>query len=60
MAPVAGLPGNVYRLGVYVPNPATPLPTQVGVELVMGAVNPSNPGNSALLSQPGIILNVKP
>jgi hypothetical protein len=32
----------------------------VGVELVMGAVNPSNPGNSALLSQPGIILNVKP
>jgi uncharacterized protein (TIGR03437 family) len=61
MAPVAGLPGNVYRLGVIVPNPApaTLLPAQVRVRLVMGAVNASNPDNSALLSQPGIILNVK-
>jgi uncharacterized protein (TIGR03437 family) len=60
MAPVAGLPGNVYRLGVFVPNPATvKLPQQVRVRLAMGEVDPSNPDNSALLSQPGVILNVK-
>jgi hypothetical protein len=29
------------------------------VRLAMGDVDPSNPDNSALLSQPGIILNVK-
>jgi uncharacterized protein (TIGR03437 family) len=60
MAPAAGLPGNVYKLGVFVPPTATfKLPAQVRVRLAMGDVDPSNPDNSALLSQPGIILNVK-
>jgi uncharacterized protein (TIGR03437 family) len=67
-APVAGLPGNVYQLGVYVPDPAKlvnqdnpnfKLPPQVGVKLVFGAVNPLNPDNSAMISQVGLVLNVK-
>jgi uncharacterized protein (TIGR03437 family) len=68
--PVAGLPGNVYQLSVYVPDPAElvnqnpnflnfKLPPQVGVKLVFGAVNPLNPDNSAMISQPGLVLNVK-
>jgi hypothetical protein len=70
ITPVAGLPGNVYRLGVFFPNPAMPpaqnpnllnftMPSQVAVRLVMGTVNSSNPDNSGFLSQPGIVLNVK-
>jgi hypothetical protein len=62
MAPAIGLPGNVYRLGVFVPDPATQaarnpnlanfkMPPQVRVRLVMGDVDPSNPNNSVLLSQ---------
>lgn len=69
-APVAGLPGNVYQLGVYVPDPAKlvndnpnllnfKMPPQVGVKLVFGAVNPLNPDNSAMISQVGLVLNVK-
>jgi uncharacterized protein (TIGR03437 family) len=69
-APVAGIPGNVYQLGVYVPDPAKlvnnnpnllnfKLPPQVGVKLVFGAVNPLNPDNSAMISQGGLVLNVK-
>ncbi|HZT33350.1 MAG TPA: hypothetical protein VFA33_25910 [Bryobacteraceae bacterium] len=68
--PVAGFPGNVYQLGVYVPDPATladknpnllnfKFPPQVGVRLVMGPVNSSNPDNSAMISQGGLVLNVK-
>jgi uncharacterized protein (TIGR03437 family) len=71
LGPVAGLPGNVYQIGVYVPNPATlvsqnpnllnfQMPPQVSVVLVMGTVNSSNPANSAQISQPGLILSVKP
>jgi uncharacterized protein (TIGR03437 family) len=68
--PVAGLPGNVYQLSVYVPDPrafadrnpdlrAFSFPPQVGVKLVMGAVNSMNPDNSEMSSQTGIVLNVK-
>jgi uncharacterized protein (TIGR03437 family) len=68
--PVAGLPGDVYQLGVFVPDPAKlanqnpnlvgfKMPPQVGVRLVMGPVTPGSPDNSAMVSQPGIVLNVK-
>jgi hypothetical protein len=68
--PVAGLPGNVYQIGVYVPDPAQlatqnpnflnfKFPPQVGVKLVFGVVNPLNPDNSAMISQPGLVLSVK-
>jgi hypothetical protein len=68
VGPVAGLPGNVYQISVYVPNPASlnpdlrnnPIPPQQGVTLVMGPVNSSNFEGSSMISQPGLILNVKP
>ena len=70
LGPVAGFPGDVYRLGVFVPDPAKlayqnpnpvdfKMPPQVGVRLVMGPVTWWNPENSAMISQPGIVLNVK-
>jgi uncharacterized protein (TIGR03437 family) len=68
--PVDGFPGNVYRISVYVPDPATlaaqnpnlkdfHFPPQVGVKLVMGQVGPGNPESSPLISQGGLVLNVK-
>ncbi|MGA2115132.1 MAG: hypothetical protein ABSH56_10340 [Bryobacteraceae bacterium] len=68
VGPVAGLPGNVYQISVYVPNPAglnpdlrnNPIPPQQGVTLVMGPVNPPNFEGSSMISQPGLVLNVKP
>jgi uncharacterized protein (TIGR03437 family) len=68
VGPVAGLPGNVYQISVYVPNPASlnpdlrnnPIPPQQGVTLVMGPVNSSNFEGSSMISQPGLVLNVKP
>jgi uncharacterized protein (TIGR03437 family) len=70
IGPVAGLPGDVYRLSVFVPDPAKladqnpnnvgfKMPPQVGVRLVMGPVTPGSPDHSAMVSQPGIVLNVK-
>lgn len=70
IGPVAGLPGNVYQIGVYVPDPASLVdrnpnlanfrfPPQVSVKLVLSAVNPYNPDNSEEISQPGLVLNVK-
>ena len=70
MSPVAGLPGNVYQIGVFVPDPATlvaqnpnllnfKMPAQVAVRLTIGTVNSLNPENSGYISQPGIVLNVK-
>jgi len=60
MTPVAGLPGNVYQIGVVVPSPGgIVMPSQVRVRMAMGTVNGSNPDNSTLLSQPGIVLNVR-
>lgn len=70
IGPVQGLPGKVYQLGVYVPDPATlvaynpnlknfKMPPQVAVKLVFGTVNPSNPDNSAIISQPGLVLCIK-
>jgi uncharacterized protein (TIGR03437 family) len=67
---VPGLPGPVYEIGVYVPNPATyasqdptlsgfTMPPQVSVVMVLGDVNASNPDSSVLLSQAGIALSVK-
>jgi uncharacterized protein (TIGR03437 family) len=68
--PVAGLPGNVYQLSIYVPDPATraasnpnlkdfKMPPQVGVQLIFSPLNPFNPGNSNFISQGGLVLNVK-
>ena len=68
--PVDGLPGNVYQIGVYVPDPSKlvnnnpdlanfKMPPQVGVKLVFGAVNSFNPDSSAMISQAGVVLNVK-
>jgi uncharacterized protein (TIGR03437 family) len=54
--PVAGLPGNVFQLSVYVPNSAA---ERASVRLVMGPVNPSNFANSSFVSQSGIVLNIK-
>lgn len=70
MSPVAGLPGNVYQIGAFVPDPATlvaqnpnllnfKMPARVSVRLTIGTVNSSNPANSGYISQPGIVLNVK-
>jgi uncharacterized protein (TIGR03437 family) len=70
MRPVAGLPGDVYQLSVFVPDPAKladqnpnnvgfKMPPRVGVRLVMGPVTPGSPDSSAMVSQPGIVLNVK-
>ncbi len=67
---VPGLPGPVYEISVYVPNPATDasqnpnltgftMPPQVEVRMVLGDVNSSNPDWSALVSQAGIALSVK-
>jgi uncharacterized protein (TIGR03437 family) len=68
---VQGVPGPVYEIGVYVPNPALlasqnpnlngfVMPPQVEVRMVLGAVSTSNPDWSNLISQPGISLSVKP
>jgi uncharacterized protein (TIGR03437 family) len=68
--PVDGFLGNVFRIKVLVPNPATPasqnpnlvnfrFPPQVGVKLIIGAVNKFNPDNSAMISEGGLLLNVR-
>jgi uncharacterized protein (TIGR03437 family) len=70
VGPVTGLPGNVFQLGVYVPEPSLyasynpnltnfAMPPQVPVKLVFGPVNSLNPDNSTFISQPGLVLNVK-
>ncbi len=70
IGPVAGLPGNVYQLSVYVPNPATlvnnnpdlgsfSFPAQSGIQLVMGTPNALNFANSPMASQGGILINIK-
>jgi uncharacterized protein (TIGR03437 family) len=68
--PVSGLPGDVYQLSVFVPDPSTAanfnpnllnfkFPPQVGVKLIFGAINSLNPDNSDIISQGGLVLNVK-
>jgi len=68
--PVAGLPGNVYQLSVYVPDPAQyadqnpslknfKFPPQVGIKLGMGPVSPYDYSGAAMISQSGIVLNVQ-
>jgi hypothetical protein len=70
MRQVPGLPGPVYEIGVYVPNPATyasqdptlagfTMPPQVEVRMMLGDVDLSNPDGSALISQAGIALSIK-
>jgi hypothetical protein len=70
MRQVQGLPGPVYEISVYVPNPATyasqnpnlagfTMPPQVEVRMVVGSVNAATPDSSALISQAGIALSVK-
>ncbi|HXM41994.1 MAG TPA: SBBP repeat-containing protein [Bryobacteraceae bacterium] len=65
---VTGLPGPVYEISVYVPNPAADadptlagftMPPQVSVVMVLGNVNSLNPDSSALVSQAGIALSIK-
>lgn len=68
--PLTGFPGSVYRLSVFIPDPAAlaarnpdlanfHFPPEVGVKLVIGPVNPLNPDNSAMISQAGIVLHVQ-
>ena len=68
--PVMGLPGTVYQLSVFVPDPATlvninpdlknfKFPAQSSIQLVMGPTNSLNFANSVMASQGGIFLNIK-
>ncbi len=68
--PVMGLPGTVYQLSVFVPDPATlvninpdlknfKFPAQSSIQLVMGPTNSLNFANSVMASQSGIFLNIK-
>lgn len=68
--PVNGLPGNVFQLSVYVPDPAVlaqnnpdlknfQFPAQSGIQIVMGPTDSLHFGNSLLGSQSGIFINIK-
>ncbi|HYL78589.1 MAG TPA: hypothetical protein VEU96_30640 [Bryobacteraceae bacterium] len=68
--PAPGLPGNVYQLSIYVPDPASrannnpnlkdfKMPPQVAVQLIFSPLNQFNPFNSNFISQGGVVLNVK-
>jgi hypothetical protein len=70
IGPVNGLPGNVYQLSVFVPDPAAlaisnpdlknfQFPPQSGIQLVMGPLNSASFPNSAMVSQGGIFINIK-
>jgi uncharacterized protein (TIGR03437 family) len=70
IGPVAGLPGNVYQLSVFVPDPAAlannnpdlknfNFPAQSAIQLLMGPSNSSNFANSPMVSQNGIFINIK-
>jgi uncharacterized protein (TIGR03437 family) len=70
IGPVDGLPGNVYQLKVFVPDPAQlvmnnpdlknfKFPPQSAIQLVMGTPNSLNVGNSPMVSQAGIFVNVQ-
>jgi uncharacterized protein (TIGR03437 family) len=70
VGPANGLPGNVYQLSVFVPDPATlvknnpdlknfKFPPQSSVQLVMGPPNSLNFANSPMVSQNGIFINIK-
>lgn len=67
--PVAGLPGTVYQLSIYVPEPAKlvsanpnllnfKFPPKVPVQLVIGAVSSLNPINSNTVSQQGLAVSI--
>jgi uncharacterized protein (TIGR03437 family) len=64
IGPVEGIPGDVFRLSVYVPDPAVlaqnnpdlknfNFPAQSGIQLLMG------PTSSQLVSQNGVFINIK-
>ena len=65
-----GLAGNVFQLSVYVPDPAKLFagnpnflnyryPPQSNVRVVIGAVVPVSVNFSEMISQDGIVLNVR-
>ena len=68
--PANGLPGSVYQLSVYVPDPAVlvnvnpdlknfKFPAQSSIQLVMGQGNSLNFANSPMVSQSGVFINIK-
>jgi uncharacterized protein (TIGR03437 family) len=70
IGPVNGLPGNVYQLSLFVPDPAAlvknnpdlktfKFPPQSSIQLVMGSPNSLNFANSPTVSQNGIFINIK-
>ncbi len=70
IGPVNGLPGNVYQLGVYIPDPAAlannnpdlknfQFPAQSPIQVVMGPPGSLHFGNSQMGSQNGILINIK-
>ena len=71
IGPVAGLPGPVYQLSVYVPDPAVlaqndpdllltnfQFPAQSPIQLVMGPVGTQGFAGSAMVSQTGVYINI--
>jgi uncharacterized protein (TIGR03437 family) len=69
IGPVSGLPGNVYQLSVYIPDPAVlaknnpdlknfKFPPQSAIQLLMGPANSLNFANSPLVSQNGVFVNI--
>jgi len=59
IGPVQGLPGNVYRLSVYIPNPAVKFPAQSSLQVVMGSSNSLNFANSPMVSQSGVFVSIQ-
>jgi len=70
IGPVNGLPGNVYQLSVFVPDPAElaknnsdlknfKFPPQSPIQVQMGPGNSLNFANSPMVSQSGVFVNVK-
>ena len=70
IGPVAGLPGNVYQLSVYIPDVAAlvnanpdlknfKFPAQSPIQLVMGPSNALNFANSQAVSQNGLFISIQ-
>jgi Beta-propeller repeat len=70
IGPVNGLPGNVYKIGVYIPTPAAlaandpdlanfTYPAQTGIQIAMGPVSPAAFIYSPMASQAGIFVSIK-
>ncbi|HEV3197391.1 MAG TPA: SBBP repeat-containing protein [Bryobacteraceae bacterium] len=70
IGPVNGLPGDVFQLSMFVPDPATlaknnpdlknfKFPSQSAIQLVMGPPNSLSFVSSPMVSQNGIFINIK-